>query len=236
MINNMGDLLSLNEAELTAIGLSLKVAIYTCIFSLPPALFIAYKMARSNFFLKPIVESIINLPLVMPPVATGYLLLISLGANSTIGIFLNDLFGIKIAFSFSAAVIAAIVVSFPLMLRSIRTSIEMVDFGLEEASRILGVNRFMTFIKITLPLSMPGVISGSILAFARSLGEFGATISFAGNIEGETQTLPLAIYSNMQTPGKELITFKLVIVSVIISLIAMILSEWYIKKMKHDRA
>ncbi len=126
--------------------------------------------------------------------------------------------------------------SFPLIVRSIRTSMEMVDTGLEEASRILGAGRIKTFFRVTVPLALPGVVSGTILAFARSLGEFGATITFAGNIEGETQTLPLAIYAYMQVPGKEGATLRLVLISVIISFVAMVGSEWYIKKMKHDRS
>jgi len=225
-----------SDAELQAIYLSLKVAFYTSLISLPFALVLSYKMARKDFLLKPLLESVINLPLVMPPVATGYLLLLLFGANSFFGSIFYELFNVKIAFTFQAAVIAAIFVSFPLIVRSLRTAFEMVDTGLEDASRILGQSPLQTFFKISMPLAMPGIISGSILSFARSLGEFGATISFAGNIEGETQTLPLAIYSNMQIPGNEFATLRLVLVSVFISLVAMILSEWYIKKMKNDRA
>ncbi|MEM8887184.1 MAG: ABC transporter permease subunit, partial [Bacteroidota bacterium] len=157
-------------------------------------------------------------------------------SKSMIGEWLYESFGIQIAFSFYAAGIASVVVSFPLIVRSIRTSMELVDTGLEDASRLLGASKFKTFVQITIPLALPGVISGTILAFARSLGEFGATITFAGNIEGETQTLPLAIYSYMQIPGQEDSTFRLVLVSIFISFLAMILSEWYIKKMKDARA
>ncbi len=232
----MTGLLGLNEGELQAIGLSVKVAVYCSLISVPFALWIGYKMARKNFYGKSLVEAIIHLPLVMPPVTTGYLLLLLLGSKSLFGQWLYNTFGIKLAFTFQAAVIASIVVSFPLIVRSVRTAMEMVDTGLEEASRILGAGQLRTFFRVTVPLALPGVISGTILAFARSLGEFGATITFAGNIEGETQTLPLAIYSYMQVPGKEGATMKLVIISVFISFVAMALSEWYIKKMKHDRS
>ena len=228
----MDGFLGFNEAEMQAIGLSVKVAIYCSLISLPIALWVGYKMARKNFYGKSIIEGIIHLPLVMPPVTTGYLLLLLLGSRSFIGQWLYTNFGIKIAFSFPAAVIASIIVSFPLIVRAVRTAMEMVDTGLEEASRILGAGKLKTFFRITTPLALPGIVSGTILAFARSLGEFGATITFAGNIEGETQTLPLAIYSYMQVPGQEHVTMRLVVVSVIISFIAMALSQWYVKKMK----
>ena len=231
----MGDLFAFNQAEIQAIFLSLKVAVYCTLISLPIALFMGYKMARNNFFGKSLVESIIHLPLVMPPVTTGYLLLLFLGSNSLIGNWFYTVFGVRLAFSFHAAVIAAVVVSFPLMVRSVRTAMEMVDTGLEEASSILGAGKLKTFFRITIPMALPGIISGVILAFARSLGEFGATITFAGNIAGETQTLPLAIFAYMQIPGQEGATIRLVIVSVVISLLAMIVSEWFIKRLKHDR-
>ena len=232
----MTELFRFNGAETEAIRLSVEVAVYCALISLPLALFVGYKMARSNFVGKSVVESLIHLPLVMPPVTTGYLLLLLLGSKSLIGGFLYNTFGIKLAFSFQAAVIASVFVSFPLIVRSVRTAMEMVDTGLEEASRILGAGRLKTFFRITVPLALPGIISGTILAFARSLGEFGATITFAGNIAGKTQTLPLAIYSYMQVPGGEKATLRLVIVSVIISFIAMATSEWMIKRMKHDRS
>ncbi len=225
-----------SPAELEAIWLSVKVAVACVIISLPLALWVGYKMARYDFRGKAIVESLIHLPLVMPPVATGYLLLVLLGTKGFIGNWFYETFGIRLAFSFYAAIIASVVVSFPLIVRTIRTSMEMVDTGLEDASRILGASRWRTFTKITVPLAIPGIISGAILAFARSLGEFGATITFAGNIAGETQTLPLAIYAKMQVPGQENTTMRLVIVAVVISFLAMVLSEWYIKRMKDDRS
>lgn len=228
-------MLGLTAFEIQAISLSVQIALLCSVISLPIALWVGYQMARRSFPGKAIVESIIHLPLVMPPVTTGYLLLLAFGANSWIGKHLDAYFDIQIAFTFWAALIASIVVSFPLIVRSIRTAFELVDTDLEDASRMLGVNARRTFWKISVPLALPGILSGAILAFARSLGEFGATITFAGNIAGETQTLPLAIYAYMQVPGQESATWRLVLVSVFISLIAMIVSEWYIKKMEHDR-
>ncbi len=227
----MNDFLGFNETEWQAIQLSVKVALYSSLLLLPIALWVGYKMARCNFYGKPFVESLIHLPLVMPPVTTGYLLLLLLGSKSALGEWFFTTFHIQLAFSFYATVIASIVVAFPLIVRSIRIAIEMVDTHLEEASRILGASRIKTFFRITVPLALPGILSGFVLAFARSLGEFGATITFAGNIEGETQTLPLAIYANMQVPGGEDTTLKLVVVSLIISFMAIALSEWFIKKM-----
>jgi len=228
----MINFLNFNETEVEAIGLSIKVAVYCSLISLPLALLLGYALARFNFRGKAAIDSLIHLPLVMPPVTTGYLLLLIFGTRGFIGQWLYSLFGIKLAFTFSAAVIAAVFVSFPLIVRSIRTAMEMVDPGLEDASRILGAGKIRTFFLVTIPLSLPGIVSGTILAFARSLGEFGATITFAGNIEGETQTLPLAIYAYMQIPGKEGSTLRLVLVSVLVSFIAMALSEVFIKKMK----
>jgi molybdate transport system permease protein len=223
-----------NTIEIQAIQLSLKVAIYSAMLTLPFALFLGNFMARRQFIGKSVIEGILNLPLVLPPVTTGYILLLVLGSNSFLGEWYYKLFGEKIAFTFQAAVIASVFVSFPLVVRSIRTAMEMVDTGLEEASRILGIGKLKTFFKITIPLALPGIISGFILGFARSLGEFGATITFAGNIQGETQTLPLAIYNSMQTPGNEQITIRLAVISIIIALLAMIFSEWFIKKMKRS--
>jgi molybdate transport system permease protein len=230
----MNAFFTISPSELDAIWLSVKVALYCTVFAIPFALATAYGMARFEFVGKPIVESIIHLPLVLPPVTTGYLLLLILGSKSVIGSWLYSTFGIKLAFTFEAAVIASIIVSFPLFVRSIRTSMEMVDQKLEQASRILGAGKIKTFFHITVPLALPGILSGTILTFARSLGEFGATITFAGNIEGVSQTLPLAIFSYMQVPGKEAATLRLVLISIFISFVAMVVSEWYIKRMKHD--
>lgn len=228
-------LFHISPQEWSAIFLSLKVAILSTIISFPFALLIAWWLARSSFRLKPVIEGFIYLPLVMPPITTGYLLLVVLGVNGLIGKWLYQWFGIRLSFNLAAAIIAAMVVSFPLMVRSIRTSIEMIDLRLESASRTLGVSPLRTFFRITIPLAKPGIISGIVLGFARCLGEFGATISFAGNIEGETQTIPLAVYSLMQVPGKEGATLRLVLISAIISLIAMILAEYLNRKIKQKR-
>ena len=223
-------LLSYSQEELEAIYLSLRVALICTIVALPFAVAIGWFLARRNFYGKSVIEGFLHLPLVLPPVTTGYLLLIILGTNGILGKWLYTSLGIKIAFTFWAAVLASVVVSFPLVTRSIRLAIELVDRSYEEAARTLGASGLRVFFTITLPLALPGVISGFILSFARSLGEFGATITFAGNIQGETQTLPLAIFSKMQIPGQEASTFKLVLVSVIISLAAMIAAEYLNRK------
>ena len=226
----MIDCFTYSAAEWSAIRLSLWVALICSLTILPLAVLVGWFLARKNFWGKSFVEGILHLPLVLPPITTGYLLLLLLGNNGIIGRFLLNVFGIQLAFSFHAAVIAAFVVSFPLVTRSVRLSIELVDTKLEQAARTLGASNTRVFFSITLPLALPGVISGFVLAFARSLGEFGATISFAGNIEGETQTLPLAIFSQMQIPGQENATLRLVLVSVLLSLLAMIFAEYLNKR------
>ncbi len=222
----LSELFTYSSAELNAIQLSLKVALLCTLIILPFAVFIGWFLARKRFFGKSIIEGVLHLPLVLPPVTVGYILLVLLGRYGWLGSFFYENWGIQIAFSFPAAVIAAIVVSFPLVTRSIRLSVELVDKNYEDAARTLGASNLRVFFTVTLPLALPGVISGAILAFARSLGEFGATISFAGNIAGETQTLPLAIFSSMQVPGQETSTMRLVIVSVVLSLLAMIGAEY----------
>lgn len=223
---------SVTSAEWSAILLSLKVASISILVAFPFAVLIGWLLARVDFYGKSVVEGFLHLPLVMPPVTTGYILLLIFGTQGFIGGWLYRNFGIRLAFNQAAAVIAAIVVAFPLMTRSMRTSIEMVDPRMESASRTLGVSPFLTFLRITFPLALPGIISGTVLGFARALGEFGATITFAGNIEGETRTIPLAVYSYMQTPGKEGATLRLVIISAIIALIAMIAAEYLNKRVK----
>jgi len=227
-----GLLTHFDPGELQAVYLSLKAAFFCTLISIPLAVMIGYVMARTSFWGKSVIEGMIHLPLVMPPVTTGYILLLMLGTNGFLGKLIFQAFEIRLAFTFPAAVIASVFVSFPLIVRSVRVSMEMVDQGLEDASKILGASRIKTFFYITLPLSFPGIISGAILAFARSLGEFGATITFAGNIEGVTRTLPLAIYSSMQIPGQERKTIGLVLISMLISFLAMILSEVFVKKRK----
>lgn len=219
--------------ELSIIWLSVKVASISTALTLPIAIYISWILARKNIRGKSIIEAIFTLPLVAPPVVTGYLLLLLLGQNGMIGSWLNDVFGIKFVFNFAALVIASTVVSMPLAIRTIRASFELIDIGYEKASYSLGSSKISTFFRVSFPLAMPGIISGFVLAFARSLGEFGATITLAGNIIGETQTISLAIYSNMQVPGEEYAVFRLVAVSLIISLLAMIISEYFAKKKRY---
>ena len=224
-----------SQAEIDAIFLSLKVALYCSVFILPLAVLGGWILARKKFRGKSLLEGIINLPLVLPPVATGFLLLLLLGSKGIIGKILFDWFHIKIAFTFWAAVLASMMVAFPLAMRAIRLAIEMVDEAYEEAAKTLGANTFQAFWRITLPLAYPGIISGFILSFARSLGEFGATIIFAGNISGETQTIPLALFNQIQIPGHETAAFRLLIVAVLFSFIAMAFSEYLVCKIKKNK-
>ncbi|MDR3237302.1 MAG: molybdate ABC transporter permease subunit [Spirochaetia bacterium] len=210
--------------EVNAILLSVRVAACSVIVGLLPALFFAYILARFEFKGKSLLDSLIHLPLVIPPVVTGYLLIIFLGRHSLIGGFFEKI-GIKFAFNWKGAVAAALVMSFPLLVRPIRLSIEAIDRGLEDAARTLGAGRARVFMTVTLPLSLPGIISGSVLALARSLGEFGATMTFVSNIPGETQTLPLALYSYTQTPGGEIMAGRLCAVSIVIAAAALAASN-----------
>ncbi len=231
----MTNFLELTTTEWEAISLSLQVAFWSAFLCLPFAIFTGWFLARRHFRTKFLLEGFINLPLVLPPVATGFILLLLLGRNGLLGQFLNEVLGIKIAFSYYAAVIASMIVAFPLSVRSMRLSIEMIDPAYEEAAKTLGANRWQSFFRITLPLALPGIISGFILAFARSLGEFGATIIFAGNITGETQTLPLALYSAIQIPGQETTAFRLLVIAVLFSFIPMAGSELLVKNLHHRK-
>ncbi len=216
--------MSLSPEEFNAIWLSIKVAVWAVAVGLVPAIIFALLLARCQFRGKALVDAVIHLPLVVPPVVTGYLLIVVLGRRT----FLGELFeaiGLKFAFNWKGAVLASLVMSFPLMVRAIRLSIEAVDKGLEAAARTLGASRLRIFLTITLPLSVPGLITGAVLAFARSLGEFGATITFVSNIPGETQTLPLALYTFTQTPDGEMMAARLCVISIIIALVALALSE-----------
>jgi len=217
--------IGLSSAEWSALAISLRVSLLCALISLPFAVVLGWLLARKNFRLKPIFEAFLHVPMVMPPVTTGYLLLLVFGANGLFGQFLNEYFGIRIAFSFSAAVIASVIVSFPLAVRAVKQAVEMVDERLEDAGAILGAGRLKVFFTITVPLAFPGILSGFLLSFTRSLGEFGATITFAGNVFGETRTIPLALFSAMQTPGKEGEAFRLMLLSIIISFVAMLVSE-----------
>jgi len=222
-----------SSEEITVIFLTLKVALTSTVLTLPLAIWLGWILARKNFWGKFLVEGLVNIPLVAPPIVTGYLLLIILGKNGIIGHWLYETMGIKLAFNFAALIIASVVVSLPLAVRSTKSAFELVDPNYEKASSSLGASKIGTFFRVYLPLAFPGILSGAVLAFARSLGEFGATISFAGNIFGKTQTIALNVYSNMQIPGKEMQVTRLVIISLIISLLAIIASEYLNKKKKY---
>jgi molybdate transport system permease protein len=215
----------LSPQEWTALQLSLTVAFWATALSLPPGVAVAMVLARGNFPGKQVVNGLVHLPLILPPVVTGYLLLIAFGRQGAIGKLLDQWFGIVLAFRWTGAVLAAAVMAFPLMVRAIRLAIEAVDPKLEQAASTLGANRFWTFIFVTLPLILPGIIAGSVLAFAKAMGEFGATITFVSNIPGETQTLPSAIYAFLQVPGGEGSAMRLVVVSIAVAIAALAVSE-----------
>jgi molybdate transport system permease protein len=211
--------------EWTAIGLSVKVAIAATLCSLPIAILAGYALARWSFPGKTLLNGLLHLPLVLPPVVTGYLLLVAFGRQGPIGGFLYDWLGTTLSFRWTGAALAAAVMAFPLMLRAIRLSFEIVDRRLESAASTLGAGPLATFFTVTLPLAAPGILVGIILGFAKALGEFGATITFVSNIPGETQTIALAIHSYTQAPGGDAGTIRLAVVSVIIALTAVIASE-----------
>jgi molybdate transport system permease protein len=219
--------------ELSVIALTVRVALVSTVLTLPFAVWIGWVLARKKFPAKSLVESLISIPLVAPPVVTGFILLFLFGRNGVIGSFLYKEMGIDIAFNFIALIIASVVVSLPLAVRSIKSAFELVDPTFEQAARTLGANRVSSFMRISLPLALPGIISGMVLSFARSLGEFGATISFAGNIEGKTQTIALMVYSKMQTPGEDWGVFRLVVISLLLSVVAISLSEYFNRKKKY---
>lgn len=216
----------LTEYEYQALLLSLKVAFYAIVWLIPLGIALAWLLARKQFVGKSIIDSIIHLPLVLPPVVIGYLLLISMGRQGVIGSWLYQHLGLVFSFSWKGAVLACIVVALPLMVRSIRLSLESVDGKLEQAAATLGASPIKIFFTITLPLTIPGIITGTMLSFARSLGEFGATISFVSNIPGETQTIPLAMYTFIETPGSEAAAMRLCVISIAIALASMLVSEW----------
>ena len=215
----------LTPLEIEALELSLRVALLSVAASLPFGLAVAWLLARHEFFGKTLVNGIVHLPLVLPPVVVGYLLLLLLGRQGPLGRWLYETLGVTLPFTWEGAALAAAVMAFPLMVRAIRLSIEAVDRKLETAARTLGASRANVFLTITLPLTLPGLLAGAVLAFARSLGEFGATITFVSNIPGETRTLPLALYSLIQTPGGEAGALRLAVLSVVLSLAALAASE-----------
>ncbi|GHF49310.1 molybdate ABC transporter permease subunit [Seohaeicola zhoushanensis] len=215
----------LGPEEWQAVGLSVKVAFWATLLSLPPGILAAYALARWEFRGKQLLNGLIHLPLILPPVVTGYLLLMTFGRRGPVGAWLEEVFGLVLAFRWTGAVLAAAVMAFPLMVRAIRLAIEAVDPRLEQAAATLGAPRWAVFFTVTLPLILPGVIAGSALAAAKAMGEFGATITFVSNIPGETRTLPSAIYSFMQVPGGEAPALRLVAVSVAVALLALAASE-----------
>jgi len=216
--------------EWTAVRLSLLVAITATAASLAPGIAVAWLLARRRFWGKGLLDTVVHLPLIMPPVVTGYLLLILFGKRGPIGAFLDQAFGIVFAFRWTGAALACAVMGFPLMVRAIRLSIEAVDPRLENAAGTLGANPLWVFATITLPLCLPGVIAGAILSFAKAMGEFGATITFVSNIPGETQTLPSAIYTLTQIPGGDAGALRLTAVSIAISMAALLGSEFLARR------
>jgi len=222
--------LDLSPQDWTAVQLSLRVAAVSTLVALPFGIAIATLLARKDFWGKALIDGIVLLPLVLPPVVTGYLLLITFGRRAPVGAFLADHFGIVFSFRWTGAALACGVMAFPLMVRAIRLSIEAIDTRLEDAAATLGANAIWKFATITLPLATPGIIAGAILAFARALGEFGATITFVSNIPGETQTISAAIYTLTQVPNGDADALKLVVVAVVISLAALMVSEWFARR------
>ncbi len=215
----------LTPAESEALGLSVRVAAWSTLLGLPPAVLAAFALARGRFWGKEALNAVLHLPLVLPPVVTGYLLLLLLGRRGAVGAWLEQTFGLVLAFRWTGAVVAAAVVAFPLMVRPIRLSLEAVDRRLESAAATLGANRLWTCLTVTLPLSLPGIVVGAVLGFTRSLGEFGATITFVSNIPGETRTLSLAVHSALQAPDGEPGAMRLTLIIVAATVAALAASE-----------
>ncbi len=224
-------MLSLTPTETEALLLSLRVSLWSVGINLPAAILMASILARHEFFGKSLLNGLVHLPLVLPPVVTGYLLLLLLGRRGPLGAWLDQTFGVVFAFRWTGAVVAAAVMSFPLMVRPIRLSMEAIDYRLEEAASTLGANRPWIFFTITLPLTLPGVLAGAMLGFARSLGEFGATITFVSNIPGETRTLPSAIYTFIQSPGGEDAAMRLTLIAIALSMLALVASELFARQL-----
>lgn len=224
------DVFTLSHQESQALLLSLKVSLCAVAGSLPFGIATAWLLARRNFPGKTLVDALVHLPLVVPPIVTGYVLLVLFGRQGVAGSFLYDTFGVTLAFTWKGAAMASAVMAFPLMVRAVRLSIEGVDRRLESAAKTLGANRATVFFTVTLPLMTPGIITGTLLAFARALSEFGATITFVSNIEGQTQTLPLALFTMTQVPGGEAGAMRLCLLSVGIAIAALTASEFLSKR------
>jgi molybdate transport system permease protein len=224
------DWIALSAEEWTAVRLSLRVSLWATLASLPLGVAVAWLLARREFWGKSVLNGLVHLPLILPPVVTGYLLLLTFGRRGPAGAFLEAHFGIVFSFRWTGAALACAVMAFPLMVRAIRLSIEAVDRRLEAAAGTLGAHPVMVFATVTLPLILPGIIAGMILAFAKAMGEFGATITFVSNIPGETQTLPSAIYTFTQVPGGDLGALRLTLVSIAIAMAALIASELFARR------
>ena len=223
-------MLNLSSAEWTAIELSLRIAIVATACALPFGIAVGWLLARKNFWGRAVLDGIVHLPLVLPPVVTGYLLLVSFGRKGPIGAFLDQHFGLVFSFRWTGAALACGVMGFPLLVRPIRLALEAIDRRLEDAAATLGANHLWVFLTITLPLALPGMIAGAVLCFARALGEFGATITFVSNIPGETQTISAAIYTFLQVPGGDAAAARLVAVAIILALAALVASEWLARR------
>lgn len=226
----------LSPAQAEVLSLSLWVATTAVLASLLPALAVAWFLARSRWRGKMLVDALVHLPLVLPPVVTGYLLLVGLGRNSLVGSWLAETFGLVFAFQWTGAALAGAIMGFPLLVRPIRLSLEAIDTRVEAAAATLGASPVWVVLTVTVPLALPGVIAGMVLAFARALGEFGATITFASNIPGETRTLPIAIYTFIQVPGGENEALQLILISIAVSLSALIVSELIARRVKRLQA
>lgn len=214
----------LGPEEWAAVALSLKVSVWAVAISLPLGIFTAFALARWRFPGRQLVNGLVHLPLILPPVVTGYLLLLTFGAQGWVGSTLRD-WGVVLAFRWTGAVLAAAIMAFPLMVRAIRLSIDAVDPKLEQAAATLGANRFWVFVTVTLPMITPGVLAGAVLAFAKAMGEFGATITFVSNIPNQTQTIPSAIYAFLQVPGGDAAALRLVAIAIVVAMAALLLSE-----------
>ncbi len=221
--------------EWEIIALSLKISGVAVLATMPVAFGLAWLLARGRFPGKMLLDAIVHLPLVLPPVVTGWLLLIAFGASGPVGHWLKDWLGITLMFRWTGAALASAIMALPLMVRAMRLSIEAIDRRLEQAARTLGATPWKAFVSITLPLTMPGLLAGAVLGFARSIGEFGATITFVSNIPGETRTLPIAIYSALQIPGREMEVTRLAIIAVLLSLAALLASELLARRMGQGR-
>jgi len=212
--------------ELEALQLSLYVALRSVALGLPLAILVAWALSRSRFLGRTLLDALVHLPLVLPPVVVGYLLLLLFGTRGPLGAWLDSTFGVRLAFTSAGAALATAVMTFPLMVRAIRLSLESIDPGLEDAARTLGAGPLDRFCTVTLPLMAPGIIAGAIIAFAAGLGEFGAVITFASNIPGETRTLPLALYTALQSPGGDAVAARLATLSFLLGLTGLVLAEW----------